>query len=112
MEYSDECVALNKIFYKNMKHGIPYIHGKIACSLDGKISLMSGESKWITSQESRNKCHEERNLYDAILVGKNTFLNDLPSLNTRIGDKVIKENRKTLLAIINLFRKIDKVGIV
>ena len=92
-----KCADLNKIFFKNMNKGIPYFHGKIACSFDGKISLNNGASKWITSSQSRTRCHQERQLYDAILVGKTTFLLDKPSLNTRLGDQTIKENKKIIV---------------
>jgi len=99
----DDCIKLNSIFYKNMEKKTPYFHGKVACSLDGKIALNNGDSKWITSGKSRNKCHEERLLYDAILVGRNTFANDKPMLNTRKDNRVIKENKKI---IVGDYRKI------
>ena len=102
----EDCIKLNSIFYKNMEKKTPYFHGKVACSLDGKIALNNGDSKWITSSRSRSKCHEERLLYDAILVGRNTFVNDRPMLNTRKDKLVIKENKKIIVGdyrkIINL----------
>ena len=92
-----ECEKLNKIFFKNMKTRRPFLYGKIGCSFDGRISLENGDSKWITSVESRKKTHELRLLYDAILVGKDTFLHDSPKLNTRLGEKVVKNNKKIIL---------------
>lgn len=92
-----DCEKLNKIFFKNMVHRLPYFEGKIACSLDGKIALNNGSSKWITSSESRQKCHEDRLLYDSILIGKNTFLIDRPKLSTRLNDVVLKDNKKIII---------------
>jgi len=104
----DECKKINKIFFKNMLKGLPYFEGKIACSLDGKIALENGSSKWITSSKSRKRCHEDRVLYDAILVGKNTFFTDRPKLNSRDKDKVIKENKKIIIG--NYLDIIDSIG--
>ena len=80
-----------------MTTSLPYIHAKVGSTLDGKIALSNGTSKWITGVESRKRVHELRNLYDAILVGRNTFDFDDPKLNTRIGEKILKENIKIIL---------------
>ena len=93
----DECIKLNKVFFKNMKCLLPYFHGKIAASLDGIISLPNGSSKWISSKESRSYVHVLRESYDAILVGKRTFLIDRPRLNARSDGIILKENKKVIL---------------
>ena len=68
----------------------------MATSLDGQIALKSGESKWITSEASRDYVHELRSYYDAILVGRKTIEIDDPSLNIR-HSKISKENKIIVL---------------
>ena len=62
----------------------PFVTGKIACSLDGKISTFSGNSKWITSEIQRNFTNFIRHKYNGILVGGNTYKQDSPNLTCRI----------------------------
>jgi diaminohydroxyphosphoribosylaminopyrimidine deaminase/5-amino-6-(5-phosphoribosylamino)uracil reductase len=79
----EECDWLNRIFFKHITLQKPYIMMKIAQSLDGCIALKNGESKWISSEESRNKSHKLRSEFDAVLVGKNTITKDNSLLNVR-----------------------------
>ena len=62
----------------------PHITLKLATSLDGKIALANGQSKWITSELSRLKGRELRAGHDAIAIGSNTALEDNPQLTSRI----------------------------
>jgi len=62
----------------------PRISAKFAMTLDGKISTANKESKWITSEESRNKVHEIRNQCDAIITGINTIIEDNAKLTSRL----------------------------
>jgi diaminohydroxyphosphoribosylaminopyrimidine deaminase/5-amino-6-(5-phosphoribosylamino)uracil reductase len=82
----DEGNKLNEKFFYSITHNTPFIALKTAMSLDGKIALSNGESKWITSKESREYNQKLRNEYDAILVGINTVIKDNPMLNCRIED--------------------------
>lgn len=93
----EESKKLNKVFFKYITKKLPYIHLKVAMTLDGKMFSQTGSSKWITSPVARNEVHRLRRAYDAVWVGMNTVLNDDPSLNTRIGDNVIKENKKIVI---------------
>jgi diaminohydroxyphosphoribosylaminopyrimidine deaminase/5-amino-6-(5-phosphoribosylamino)uracil reductase len=79
-----ECQKLIRGFSTAIKKGRPYITLKAATSLDGKIATVTGESKWITSVESRAAAHQERAEHDAILVGVGTVLADDPKLNVRL----------------------------
>jgi diaminohydroxyphosphoribosylaminopyrimidine deaminase/5-amino-6-(5-phosphoribosylamino)uracil reductase len=63
----------------------PFVHLKMAVSLDGKIATRTGDSKWITGPAARKKVQSLRYRNDAILVGLNTVLADNPSLTDRTG---------------------------
>ncbi|MEA2021339.1 MAG: bifunctional diaminohydroxyphosphoribosylaminopyrimidine deaminase/5-amino-6-(5-phosphoribosylamino)uracil reductase RibD [Candidatus Caldatribacteriota bacterium] len=91
----EEAKKLNEVFIKYITTKRPFVIGKIAQSLDGKIALSTGESKWITSEPAREKVHELRNWYDAVMVGIGTVLSDDPLLTCRLPGK-----RKTQTRII------------
>ena len=61
--------------------GRPRITLKLALSIDGKIALPSGESKWITGEDARRHVHLERAHSDMFLVGRGTYMADQPSLD-------------------------------
>lgn len=82
----EECKKLNEVFFKYISTKRPFVLLKSAMSLDGKISTYSGESKWITSKESREEVHKLRNDFMAILVGVNTIIKDNPRLTCRVED--------------------------
>ena len=75
---------LNLPFFKLMQKGLPYVTVKWAMSIDGKIATHTGESRWITSDESRKYAHKIRGQMDGILVGINTIVRDDPLLTCRI----------------------------
>jgi diaminohydroxyphosphoribosylaminopyrimidine deaminase/5-amino-6-(5-phosphoribosylamino)uracil reductase len=80
---SEECVRLNEAFNHWIVHRTPFVTVKAAMTLDGKIATASGESKWITGEQSREFAMELRRGADAILVGVNTVLADDPGLTVR-----------------------------
>jgi diaminohydroxyphosphoribosylaminopyrimidine deaminase / 5-amino-6-(5-phosphoribosylamino)uracil reductase len=80
-----DALRLNEKYAKMVTRGIPFVHLKTACSLDGRIATRTGESKWITGEQSRAASQALRHEYDAILVGINTALNDNPLLSDRTG---------------------------
>ena len=83
-----ECRALNAGFIKAMTKGLPYVLLKSAMTLDGKTATYTGDSRWISSAESREMVHRLRGEYDAVIVGGNTLLKDDPSLTSRVPEDV------------------------
>lgn len=79
-----ECCEVNKFYFKHSVSELPYVTLKMAVTIDGKISDLSGNSKWITSVESRSLVHELRSEYDAVLVGIKTAKIDNPKLTVRL----------------------------
>jgi diaminohydroxyphosphoribosylaminopyrimidine deaminase/5-amino-6-(5-phosphoribosylamino)uracil reductase len=91
-----EARQLNEKYLHFMATGRPFVHLKLAASLDGKIATRTGESQWITGPESRARVHELRYEYDAILVGAGTALADDPLLTDRSG----KPQRRPLARVL------------
>ena len=80
-----EAQKLNEKYSKVVTTGLPFVHLKTACSLDGRIATKTGESKWITGDQARAAGQALRHDYDAILVGINTAQSDDPLLTDRSG---------------------------
>ncbi|MDB6122894.1 MAG: riboflavin biosynthesis protein RibD [Pedosphaera sp.] len=78
-----EVSRLNDAFNHWIVQRTPFVIVKAAMTLDGKIAMASGESKWITGEKSRAYGMKLRQGADAILVGINTVLADDPSLTWR-----------------------------
>ena len=74
---------LNIPFFHYVRTGRPYVIGKAAISLDGKLATRTGHSQWISGSVSRRHAHELRAASDAILVGSGTLLADNPALTVR-----------------------------
>ncbi len=84
-------------YLTRMKLGRPRITLKLALSIDGKIALPSGESKWITAEDARASVHLERARSDMILVGRGTYLADQPRLDVRLPGLEERSPRRALL---------------
>ncbi len=89
---------LAEIFLMNIRHKRPFVAIKVASSLDGKIALPDGSSKWITGAESRAHVQHLRGCYDAVVTGLGTFRRDNPQLNSR-DPKFEKNDRKLFCSI-------------
>ena len=73
----------NAAFFKRQLTGLPLVIAKWAMTLDGRIATAAGESRWISSEESRRRVHEVRRMCDAVIVGAVTAVKDKPSLTVR-----------------------------
>ncbi len=80
-----EAQRLNEKYFHFMKTGRPFVHLKLATSLDGKIATRTGDSRWITGEQARARVQQLRHEYDAILVGAGTATADDPLLTDRSG---------------------------
>lgn len=79
----NEALELNKSFIHKNLNNFSYGVLKWAMSLDGRLGLKNGESKWITTDKSRSLVHKMRTEFDAIVIGGNTLRKDNPLLTTR-----------------------------
>lgn len=78
---------LNESYIHFMRTGRPFVHLKMAASLDGKVATVNGDSRWITGEEARARVHELRHAADAIMIGGRTARADDPLLTDRSGRK-------------------------
>ena len=80
----EKCDAMNHVFFHYIRTGTPYVAMKYAMTMDGKIACYTGDSKWVTGEESRAHVQTLRNHYKGIMAGIGTVLADDPMLNCRI----------------------------
>ena len=86
--------SINPGFFKRMETGLPFVRVKLAMSLDGRTALASGESKWITSAQSRQDGQRVRASVSAIVTGVASILKDDPLMNVRIDELGLTEAEK------------------
>ncbi|MEX0707693.1 MAG: bifunctional diaminohydroxyphosphoribosylaminopyrimidine deaminase/5-amino-6-(5-phosphoribosylamino)uracil reductase RibD [Woeseia sp.] len=121
----EEALALTRAWRHALAERRPYVVGKTAMSIDGRIATASGESQWITSSFSRNAGHRIRWETDAIIVGAGTVIADDPALTARpadvaTGKQVIDGERYPLRVVLDstgrcppgarVFGRIDENG--
>ncbi|QYM77711.1 bifunctional diaminohydroxyphosphoribosylaminopyrimidine deaminase/5-amino-6-(5-phosphoribosylamino)uracil reductase RibD [Horticoccus luteus] len=78
-----ECSDLNLIFEHWIRRRTPLLAAKAAVTLDGKVACRTGDSQWITNEDSRANVHHWRRLFPGIAVGAMTVLKDNPRLTAR-----------------------------
>ena len=91
-----EATRLNEKYIHTIRHTRPFVHLKLACSLDGKIATRTGDSRWITGTQSRARVQELRHQADAILIGAGTAAADDPLLTDRSG----RPRRRPLVRVV------------
>lgn len=77
---------LNEVFFHNQRTGLPFVHLKLAGTLDGRIAMPDGQSRWITGPEARAHTHHLRATHAAVAVGAGTVRADDPQLTVRLPD--------------------------
>ena len=92
-----EARRLNEAFLTFHKLRRPFITAKWAMTLDGRIATESGDSKWISNEESRHYVHQVRSRVDAVMAGIGTVLLDNPVLNVRLPDYDGRQPKKILV---------------
>ena len=92
----------------------PRVTLKLATSLDGRIALASGESKWITGEAARAEVHRLRANHDAVIVGSETVIADDPLLTARLDPpperqplRVVADSRARVPATAKLFSTLE-----
>ena len=106
---ADEASKLNEKFICWHQKQRPFVHLKLAMSLDGRISLNGSVSTALSGDAARGRVHELRHEHDAILIGGNTAFVDNPSLTDRSGKprrrplvRVVLDNQLRLSAVSHL----------
>jgi diaminohydroxyphosphoribosylaminopyrimidine deaminase/5-amino-6-(5-phosphoribosylamino)uracil reductase len=82
-DVSVRATRLSDAFVKRVRTGLPWVIVKWAQSIDGKIALESGESQWISCEQSRRRVHRLRARVDAIVTAIGTVVRDRPRLTAR-----------------------------
>jgi diaminohydroxyphosphoribosylaminopyrimidine deaminase/5-amino-6-(5-phosphoribosylamino)uracil reductase len=77
------CERQNEQFFHRMRTGLPFVHVKLATTLDGRIAASGGDSKWVTGEAARLRAHKLRAEAGAVLVGAGTVRADDPTLTAR-----------------------------
>ena len=80
----DKASLINEVFVKVITTGLPFVVYKTAMTLDGKIATETGDSRWVSTEVSRQYVHQLRDRYNVILVGSETVLQDDPALTCRL----------------------------
>ena len=101
----DEAARMNEAFLTRVIRNRAFGILKIAMTLDGKIATSSGESQWITSDESRTEVQGLRHTVDAAITGSGTFLTDRPQLTDRTG---LPRRRELLRVVLDRRGRVEK----
>lgn len=96
-----EARRLNEAFITFHELQRPFMVLKWAMTMDGRIAAMTGQSRWISNEQSRSYVHQIRSDVDAVMVGIGTVLQDNPMLNVRL-DHYEKRQPKRIIVDGNL----------
>lgn len=103
-----ECRRLNEAFLHHVATGRPLVVLKMAQTLDGCVATATGDARWVSGPEARQRVHAWRARLDAVLVGRGTALADDPALTVRHVEgrqpvRVVLDRAGTLPASLQLF---------
>jgi diaminohydroxyphosphoribosylaminopyrimidine deaminase / 5-amino-6-(5-phosphoribosylamino)uracil reductase len=101
----DDASRMNEAFLTRTKTNRAFGILKLAMTLDGKIATASGESQWITSEESRAAVQGLRHAVDAVITGSGTFLKDRPQMTDRTG---LPRRRELLRVVLDRRKRLEK----
>lgn len=91
---SEKALALNETYFKFIQTRLPFVNLKMAITLDGRIAAAGGDSRWISDEAARERVHQIRRQYDAVLIGANTLRTDNPRLTVRLSEVRLPEARQ------------------
>jgi len=112
-----EARRLNAPYLKLLESGRPWIIGKWAMTLDGKIAAHTGDSRWITSPAARAMVHQLRGRVDAILVGRGTAERDDPLLTARppgprVATRIVLDRKASLASSSQLVKTAPEIPVL
>ncbi|MGB5324499.1 MAG: bifunctional diaminohydroxyphosphoribosylaminopyrimidine deaminase/5-amino-6-(5-phosphoribosylamino)uracil reductase RibD [Pseudomonadales bacterium] len=93
--------ALNRGFFKRMRSGRPFVHAKMASSIDGRTAMSSGESQWITGAAARAEVQKMRAQSCVMITGVDTVSIDDPRLTVRSEELGENIGRQPALVIVD-----------
>lgn len=112
-----ECDKINEIFFHYITKNTPYVILKYAMTADGKIASVSGESKWISSETSRERVQHTRKRTAAVMVGIGTVIADDPELTCRLENpgihtRIICDSSLRIPVESKILQTADKVPVI
>lgn len=98
---AEQAEALNRGFFKRMRSGRPFVHAKMASSIDGRTAMSSGESQWITGAEARAEVQKMRAQSCVMITGVDTVCIDDPRMTVRCEELGEDIGRQPALVIVD-----------
>lgn len=92
-----EARRLNEGFALSIRERRAFVHLKLAATLDGKIATRTGDSRWVTCEESRHRVHLLRDACGAVAVGVGTAIHDDPRLTVRLPGRAERRIPRVIL---------------
>lgn len=94
-------MRLNRGFFSRMRTGRPFVHAKMAASIDGRTAMSSGESQWITGTPARLEVQKMRASSCAMVTGVDTVIADNPRMDVRADELGVDIGRQPALVIVD-----------
>ncbi len=112
-----ECDKINEIFFHYITKKTPYVILKYAMTADGKTAASSGESKWISSEASRERVQHTRKRTAAIMAGIGTVISDDPELTCRLENpgihtRIICDSNLRISPDSKILQTADKIPVI